>query len=273
MDSNLSETQNVAQSKQSEQESISEEHLWNCSSLSVTRRWDRLRSEFKDLGEKVEEWRQKDTQAIADLGSLAPSTFGFKSSTICCKKCACKTCNALATLNEACERLVNSKQQLVRSEKEHADAKKEHAETVVERADAENWRLPTDPSAKKDRTLELLGERVANKAELVSSSARLVSSNARLVSSNANSVFQGANLIYMAHSGVEWLLEALWTASNITSLVTSSDLDLAKSPEDLPTARNEFEVGSSSSRFGTLCRLSVVGLDELDFLPTLDTDH
>lgn len=161
---------------------------------------------------KIQQWCQNDTQAITDLGFLAPSAFGFRSATIPCKKCACSTCDALAVLEETCKTLIISKQQLARAEKEHAEAKNEHAE-------AENRMTPNDRSAKKDRELELLGKILADKAELVASHLNLISKDANLVYRDANLIIGDANTIYLAHRVVSCLLGALGASEMVLPIL------------------------------------------------------
>ena len=245
---------------------VSEEYLWSSASFSLTHRWYKLCTQLKAMVGKIQQWCQNDTQIIADLGFLAPSAFGFNSATVRCKKCACITCDALIVLKETCESLVISKQEQAHAEKEHAEAEKEHAEAEKQRAEAEmkgtdteSRMAPHDPSAKKDRTLELLGERVADKAGRVADKAYFI--------------FQDAYAIYLAHIEVRLLLEALRASGKESSFAFSSDFDSAKSSDDSSKAMVDLEVRSSWFKFDNLCHPSEIELDMLDFIPSLDANH
>jgi hypothetical protein len=239
----------------SAQISISEEHLWDSSSFSVTHRWDKLRTQFEATGGKLQQWIQNNTQTIADLEFLAPSAFGFKGATIRCEKCACTPRDAFAMLKKTCKSLVISKKQLDRAEKEradaekkraeaqkgHADAEKKDADREKKRTDTENRMAPNEPSTTQDWALEMLRECVTDKTNLVSNYAILV--------------FEGAKSIHLAHTAVGSSLEALYVVGNVTSHESSSNLDVAKSPNDLSNARVDVEVGSSVSFWHSLPRV------------------
>jgi hypothetical protein len=61
-------------------------------SYSATARWRQRSTHFKALETTIQQWRQKNTQEMADLGILAP----FKSRTILNEVCvSCTKCKSL----------------------------------------------------------------------------------------------------------------------------------------------------------------------------------
>ena len=217
----------------------------------------------------IQQWRQKDTQEVADLGILVPSTLGFKSRIILNEVCvSCTKCKALAEVKATCLGFVKNKEEYLKLDKGCAIATKALANAEMEYAAvAENLVTSFGHSTQNAMMLDLMNRLVSKDADGVADKAELVSKQAKLVSQAAELVYENADKIYRGIREVKSLLAALRTASNETMLLTTRE-SLHASAISIANTRIKPAPKSSPSWFDELRAPSEIDHWEPDFLPT-----
>jgi hypothetical protein len=190
-------------------------------SYSAIARWRKRATHFKALETTIQQWRQKDTQEVADLGILVPSTLGFKSRIILNEVCvSCTQCKALAEVKATCLSFVKNKEEYLKLDKGCAIATKALANAEIE---YENLVTSFGHSTQNAMMLDLTNRLVSKDADGVADKAALLSKQAELVSQAAELVYKNAEKIYRGIREVKSLLAALRTASNETMLLTTRE--------------------------------------------------
>lgn len=237
---------------------------FSCSSDSVVARLCERATKTKGLERAMQHWCQKANPVIEDLESLAPYIFGLK----CSEIDSCAVCNAVAELEACCESFLQCKVVHARAKEEHDEATKT---LMMYGASKKGCMLFC---VRKDgMMLEVLSGIVCDKAQAVIYKAEQVSKEARSIAISAALVLSAVVSVADRHSEAQSLLDAVKAAGNKTSLVTTTESQADSGTKNSQEARFHPEPHQRLSKFDALCKLQVVELDKLDFLPILEEKH